>query len=135
VDGRFLRTNWAGPRLEGGVPSTWWQLDLGPAHALVCNYYTLRHDASANFLRSWAFQVGRQRLLFAVVSCAAWRSRTDFHDATDVCAIYTGIYHSHGMVHARLPLHHPHHNPMQWACIQIEAMVDAVCPEFHAGIT
>ena len=57
VDGRFLRANWAGPRLEGGVPSTWWLLDLGPAYALVCNYYTLRHDASANFLRSWAFQV------------------------------------------------------------------------------
>ncbi len=56
VDGRFLRANWAGPRLEGGAPSTWWLLDLGPANALVCNYYTLRHDGSANFLRSWALQ-------------------------------------------------------------------------------
>ena len=68
VDGRFLRANWAGPRLEGGVPCTWWLLDLGPAHALACNYYTLRHDASANFLRSWAFQVGRPSLRVAAVS-------------------------------------------------------------------
>lgn len=59
VDGRFLRNNFAGPRLEGGAPASWWLLDLGAHSALMCNYYTLRHDASANFLRNWVLQVRR----------------------------------------------------------------------------
>jgi hypothetical protein len=33
-------------------------MDLGPHHRLICNHYTLRHDASADFLRSWVLQVG-----------------------------------------------------------------------------
>lgn len=37
---------------------SWWVLDLGPAHQLICNHYTLRHDASTDFLRSWVLQVG-----------------------------------------------------------------------------
>lgn len=57
VDGRFLRNNFAGPRLEGGAPAAWWLLELGPRSALMCNYYTLRHDASAAFLRNWVLQV------------------------------------------------------------------------------
>jgi hypothetical protein len=56
LSGGFLRTNFAGPRREGGALSTWWQLDFGAGHALECNYYTLRHDGSTDFLRSWALQ-------------------------------------------------------------------------------
>eukprot|EP00887_Chlorella_sp_A99_P006709 scaffold3.g6709.t1 len=56
VSGAFLRTNFAGPRLEGGQPSSWWLLDLGGDHSLIANYYTLRHDGSSDFLRSWILQ-------------------------------------------------------------------------------
>lgn len=33
-------------------------MDLGPQHQLICNHYTLRQDASTDFLRSWVLQVG-----------------------------------------------------------------------------
>ncbi|KAK9823236.1 hypothetical protein WJX72_001265 [[Myrmecia] bisecta] len=56
VSGQFLRNNFAGPRSEAGVAQTWWSLDLGAANRLMCNYYTLRHDASQDYLRSWALQ-------------------------------------------------------------------------------
>ena len=36
---------------------SWWVLDLGPGHQLICNHYTLRHDGSHDFLRSWVLQV------------------------------------------------------------------------------
>jgi len=84
VSGQFLNTSFAGPRYvrepavqpvaagaEGAsgsssssssssrrTPSTWWQLDLGPQHRLLCNYYVIRHDGSnEGFVRSWALQV------------------------------------------------------------------------------
>ncbi|KAL4421040.1 hypothetical protein ABPG77_007515 [Micractinium sp. CCAP 211/92] len=56
VGHNFARCNFAGPRMENGQPSSWWVLDLGPRHQLICNYYTLRHDGSADFLRSWVLQ-------------------------------------------------------------------------------
>ena len=40
-------------------------MDLGPERRLICTHYTLRHDASSDFLRSWVLQVG------AVLVCAA----------------------------------------------------------------
>jgi len=80
VSGQFLNTSYAGPRYIRGcpdgcppvaaaartcsgssstMPSTWWQLDLGPQHRLLCNYYTIRHDGSHDgFVRSWVLQVG-----------------------------------------------------------------------------
>lgn len=52
-----LHTNYAGPRcLESGALRAWWALDLGPQHRLVCNHYSLRHDASGAFPRAWALQ-------------------------------------------------------------------------------
>jgi hypothetical protein len=83
ASGQFINTSFAGPRyvrapptpqpspaalLAGHVssssssgqpqPSTWWQLDLGPQHRLLCNYYVIRHDGSQEgFARSWALQV------------------------------------------------------------------------------
>lgn len=57
VSGNFLRLNFAGPRIVQGQAQTWWQLDLGPACKLTCNYYTLRHDGSQDFLRNWKLQV------------------------------------------------------------------------------
>jgi hypothetical protein len=58
VGGNFSRVNFAGPRREGpgSQLSAWWALDLGPGTRLVCNYYTLRADGSADFLRSWVLQ-------------------------------------------------------------------------------
>jgi hypothetical protein len=75
VSGQFLNTSFAGPRYirapqqpasgtaaaaaAAASPSTWWQLDLGPQHRLLCNYYTIRHDGSQDgFVRSWVLQVG-----------------------------------------------------------------------------
>lgn len=49
----FLRLNQAGP----GRGGTWWLVDLGPDHRLICNYYTLRQDASFDFPRDWYLQV------------------------------------------------------------------------------
>lgn len=73
VSGQFLNTSFAGPRYirtpqqpaaagasaaaAAATPSTWWQLDLGPQHRLLCNYYTIRHDGSQDgFVRSWVLQ-------------------------------------------------------------------------------
>jgi hypothetical protein len=83
VSGQFLNTSFAGPRYirapqqpaagttaaaaaaaaAAASPSTWWQLDLGPQHRLLCNYYTIRHDGSQDgFVRSWVLQVSRNLL-------------------------------------------------------------------------
>ena len=42
--------------------SSWWVVDLGAAHRLIVNFYTLRHDGSADFLRNWVLQVWRFRI-------------------------------------------------------------------------
>ncbi len=44
-------------RYVNGAADTWWQLDLGTNHQLIVTYYTLRHDSSNDFIRSWALQV------------------------------------------------------------------------------
>ncbi len=54
VSGNFLRNNAASQQRDGG---TWWRMDLGAHHRLMCNYYTMRHDASPDYPRSWALQV------------------------------------------------------------------------------
>lgn len=59
VSGKLLRANAAGPRRCDGC--TFWQADLGPRHRLMCNYYTMRHDTSPNYPRSWALQVKMRR--------------------------------------------------------------------------
>eukprot|EP01023_Acetabularia_acetabulum_P007147 TRINITY_DN13038_c0_g1_i4.p1 TRINITY_DN13038_c0_g1~~TRINITY_DN13038_c0_g1_i4.p1 ORF type:complete len:559 (-),score=51.13 TRINITY_DN13038_c0_g1_i4:168-1844(-) len=35
---------------------TWWQIDLGPQHLMVCDYYCLRQDSSHNFATHWQLQ-------------------------------------------------------------------------------
>ena len=57
VSRNFLRMNFAGPSTVNGEPQTWWQIDLGKQHSLTCNYYTLRHDGSQDFVRNWVMQV------------------------------------------------------------------------------
>lgn len=57
VSHQFLRTSFAGPRYQSGQPCTWWLIDLGPDHRLLCNYYTLRQDGSTDFARHWVLQV------------------------------------------------------------------------------
>lgn len=39
------------PHLQSPVPHK-----LGPVQ-LICNYYTVRHDGSSNFMRTWSLQV------------------------------------------------------------------------------
>ncbi|GJX12824.1 BTB/POZ domain-containing protein, partial [Tanacetum coccineum] len=52
----YQGTSFAGPRLEDGKNCSWWMVDLGPDHQLMCNYYTFRQDGSKAFMRRWNFQ-------------------------------------------------------------------------------
>ncbi|GIL97309.1 hypothetical protein Vretimale_2789 [Volvox reticuliferus] len=61
VGRQFVRTNFAGPRYVNGAAISWWQVDLGEQHQLAITYYTLRHDGSQDFVRSWVLQVGLGR--------------------------------------------------------------------------
>ncbi|KAK4803825.1 hypothetical protein SAY86_003642 [Trapa natans] len=52
----YQGTSFAGPRIENGHNSTWWMVDLGQDHQLMCNYYTLRQDGSKAYIRYWKLQ-------------------------------------------------------------------------------
>ncbi|KAF8086946.1 hypothetical protein N665_0607s0008 [Sinapis alba] len=52
----YVGTSFAGPRMEDGRISSWWMVDLGEDHQLMCNYYTFRQDGSRAYARSWKFQ-------------------------------------------------------------------------------
>lgn len=52
----YQGTSFAGPRIEDGRNCSWWMIDLGLDHQLMCNYYTLRQDGSKAFMRYWNFQ-------------------------------------------------------------------------------
>ncbi|KAL5557732.1 hypothetical protein UlMin_033943 [Ulmus minor] len=52
----YQGTSFAGPRMEDGHSSTWWMVDFGPDHQLMCNYYTLRQDGSRAYIRYWNLQ-------------------------------------------------------------------------------
>ncbi|XP_061356581.1 BTB/POZ domain-containing protein At2g30600 isoform X2 [Gastrolobium bilobum] len=56
VSRTYQGTCFAGPRLENGHNCTWWMVDLGQDHQLMCNYYTLRQDGSKAFPRFWNIQ-------------------------------------------------------------------------------
>ncbi|KAM7521310.1 hypothetical protein LguiB_020272 [Lonicera macranthoides] len=56
VSRSYQGTSFAGPRIEDGNNSSWWMIDVGPDHQLMCNYYTLRLDGSKGFIRCWNFQ-------------------------------------------------------------------------------
>ncbi|KAK8956097.1 BTB/POZ domain-containing protein [Platanthera guangdongensis] len=56
VSRAYQPTSFAGPRTENGRSCTWWMVDIGQDHQLMCNYYSLRQDGSTTFMRSWAFQ-------------------------------------------------------------------------------
>ncbi|XP_027330039.1 BTB/POZ domain-containing protein At2g30600 [Abrus precatorius] len=56
VSRTYQGTCFAGPRLENGQNCTWWMVDLGQDHQLMCNYYTLRQDGSKAFPRCWNIQ-------------------------------------------------------------------------------
>jgi hypothetical protein len=100
VSGQFLNTSFAGPRYiratqqpaagstaaaaaaAAASPSTWWQLDLGPQHRLLCNYYTIRHDGSQDgFVRSWVLQVSRNLLGLQSASGPLAAEHAYFHSA------------------------------------------------------
>ncbi|XP_024518354.1 BTB/POZ domain-containing protein At2g30600 [Selaginella moellendorffii] len=52
----YQATSFAGPCIERGETVSWWRVDLGPDHKLMCNYYSVRQDGSTNFARNWTFQ-------------------------------------------------------------------------------
>ncbi|KAI3834318.1 hypothetical protein MKX03_030125 [Papaver bracteatum] len=56
VSRTYQGTSFAGPRIEDGKNCSWWMVDIGEDHQLMCNYYTLRQDGSSAFMRSWALQ-------------------------------------------------------------------------------
>ncbi|KAI5075302.1 hypothetical protein GOP47_0009378 [Adiantum capillus-veneris] len=56
VSRQYQGTSFAGPSFEGGHPCSWWKIDLGESHQLMCNHYTLRQDGSVNYVRSWSLQ-------------------------------------------------------------------------------
>lgn len=56
VSRAYQGTSFAGPRIEDGRTCSWWMVDIGEDHQLMCNYYTLRQDGSTAFIRSWALQ-------------------------------------------------------------------------------
>ncbi|OIT33253.1 btbpoz domain-containing protein [Nicotiana attenuata] len=51
VSRNFQGTSLAGPQMEDGRNASWWMVDIGQDHQLMCNYYTLRA-----FMRRWNFQ-------------------------------------------------------------------------------
>lgn len=53
VSRTYQGTLFAGPRMEDGRKCTWWMVDIGQDHQLMCNYYTLRQDGSRAYVRSW----------------------------------------------------------------------------------
>uniref|UniRef100_A0A7C8YYJ7 BTB domain-containing protein n=1 Tax=Opuntia streptacantha TaxID=393608 RepID=A0A7C8YYJ7_OPUST len=52
----YQGTSFSGPRFEDGKICSWWMVDLGEDHQLMCNYYTLRQDGSRAFIRHWNLQ-------------------------------------------------------------------------------
>ncbi|XP_055833872.1 BTB/POZ domain-containing protein At2g30600 isoform X1 [Solanum dulcamara] len=56
VSRNFQGTSVAGPQMEGGRNNSWWMVDIGTDHQLMCNYYTLRQDGSRSFIRRWNLQ-------------------------------------------------------------------------------
>lgn len=71
VSGKFMRNNAAGQRPDGAA---WWQIDLGAQHSLLCNYYTIRHDASTTYPRNWTLQVCQMPLICPCMSALTARS-------------------------------------------------------------
>lgn len=56
VSRTYQGTSFAGRQIEAGNISSWWMIDIGQDHQLICNYYTLRQDGSRAFIRSWNLQ-------------------------------------------------------------------------------
>jgi len=52
----YNHCSYASPRPEEGKLVSWWCVDLGQTRRLFCNYYTLQHDSSDCYLRSWELQ-------------------------------------------------------------------------------
>ncbi|KNA06189.1 hypothetical protein SOVF_183290 [Spinacia oleracea] len=52
----YQGTSFSGPRFEDGKIFSWWMVDVGEDHQLMCNYYTLRQDGSRTFIRHWNLQ-------------------------------------------------------------------------------
>lgn len=56
VSRTYQGTSFAGLRVEDGKTCSWWMVDIGEDHQLMCNYYTLRQDGSRAFIRYWNLQ-------------------------------------------------------------------------------
>ncbi|PUZ62618.1 hypothetical protein GQ55_4G371500 [Panicum hallii var. hallii] len=56
VSKNYQGTCFAGPCIEDGKKLSWWMVDIGQDHQLMCNCYTVRQDGSTTFMRSWVLQ-------------------------------------------------------------------------------
>ncbi|WKA09250.1 hypothetical protein VitviT2T_026915 [Vitis vinifera] len=56
VSRTYQGTSFTGPRVEDGKNCSWWMVDIGEDHQLMCNYYTLRQDGSRAYIRFWNLQ-------------------------------------------------------------------------------
>ncbi|TVT99322.1 hypothetical protein EJB05_55322, partial [Eragrostis curvula] len=56
VSKNYQGTCVAGPCIEDGKKRSWWMVDVGQDHQLMCNYYTVRQDGSTTFMRCWVLE-------------------------------------------------------------------------------
>lgn len=77
VSRAYQPTSFAGPRIEHGRSCTWWMVDIGHDHQLMCNYYTFRQDGSTIFMRSWAFQ--------GSMDCENWTNLREHENDHTIC--------------------------------------------------
>lgn len=56
VSKSYQGTCFAGPCIEDDKKRSWWMLDIGQDHQLMCNYYTVRQDGSTTFMRDWVLE-------------------------------------------------------------------------------
>ncbi|CAN6172082.1 unnamed protein product [Urochloa humidicola] len=77
VSKNYQGTCFAGPCIEDGKKLSWWMVDIGQEHQLMCNYYTVRQDGSTTFMRSWVVQ--------GSMDGRNWTSLRVHEDDTTIC--------------------------------------------------
>jgi hypothetical protein len=64
VNRTFITHNFA----AGGASSpAWWAVDLTAKHKLLCNYYSLQTDGSANVISDWELQASNDKLTWTTL--------------------------------------------------------------------
>ncbi|XP_058737304.1 BTB/POZ domain-containing protein At2g30600-like isoform X2 [Vicia villosa] len=76
VSRTYQGTCFAGPRLENGHNCSWWMVDLGQDHQLMCSYYTMRQDGSKHFRDIGIFRYEKNQF---------YRAHHDYFADTVIC--------------------------------------------------